>query len=71
MEPGTHSVFLKDSDSGFEPDACLGFRVEGVGFRGSRFGASSLDQPTIGALVIGIGFWGPLYYNSKEPPQIV
>ena len=26
----------------------------------------------IGALIIRIGFWGPLYYNSnKEPPKIV
>ena len=26
----------------------------------------------IGALIIGIGFWGPLYYKySREPPKIV
>ena len=24
----------------------------------------------IGALIIGIGFWGPVYYSSnKEPPK--
>ena len=33
----------------------VGFRVQGAGY-----------QPpctTIGALIIGIGFWGPLYYS--------
>ena len=26
----------------------------------------------MGALIIRIGFWGPLYYNcNKEPPKIV
>ena len=30
------------------------------------------DPPTLEALIIRIGFWGPLYYNlNKEPPTIV
>ena len=29
-----------------------------------------LDAFNIGALIIRIGLWGPLYYNSnKEPPK--
>ena len=29
-------------------------------------------MPSIGALIITIGFWGSLYYNyNKEPPKIV
>ena len=27
---------------------------------------------SIGALIIRIGFWGPVYYNyNKEPPKMV
>ena len=30
------------------------------------------QEPTIGALQIRIGFWGPLYYNyNKDPPKVV
>ena len=32
----------------------------------------ALGGYNIGALIIRIGFWGPLYYNyGKEPPKIV
>ena len=32
--------------------------------------AMSWSAVTIGALIIGIGFWGPLYYDyNKEPPK--
>ena len=30
------------------------------------------QRPNIGALIIRIRFWGPLYYNfNQEPPKIV
>ena len=33
---------------------------------------SETPRPTIGALIIRIGCWGPFYYNdNKEPPKIV
>ena len=32
--------------------------------------APSGDEPNIGALIIRIGFWGPLCYDyNKEPPK--
>ena len=35
-------------------------------------GASAPAYPNVGALIIRIGFWGPLYYiYDKEPPKIV
>ena len=59
--------------SGIEFGACgsgLGGVVSGalgflswVGLRGSF---------SIGALILRIGFWGPLYYSyNKDPPKIV
>ena len=48
------------------------FRVEGWEFCGVRafkaFGVW-LQGPYIGALIIRIGFWGPLKYIYKEPPN--
>ena len=32
---------------------------------------SRRKDSNIGALIIGIGFWGPLYYVMKEPPKKV
>ena len=30
-----------------------------------------VNAGNIEALIIGIGFWGPLYYNyNKEPPKL-
>ena len=29
---------------------------------------TQLDLANIGAFIIRIGFWGPLYYNSNEEP---
>ena len=52
--------------------ACLALRRIKLGEaapaqRGSSQGLEGLD---IGALIIRIGFWGPLYYNdNKEPPE--
>ena len=41
-------------------------------FRQSCRGRVLLQGCNIGALIIGIGIWGPLYYNSnKEPTKIV
>ena len=32
--------------------------------------ANKLSELDMGAFIIRIGFWGPLYYNhSKEPPK--
>ena len=43
-------------------------------FFGSELWFSSLlvrkGQASIGALIIGIGFWGPLYYNYNKQPRI-
>ena len=31
-----------------------------------------VEELSIGALIIRIGFWGPVYYNyNKEPPKMV
>ena len=45
----------------------------GVGDSGCSQGAKAFlgaEEHNIGALIIRIGFWGPLSYNSnKEPPK--
>ena len=58
----------------------------GLGFTGRNYTTSSIrsrlppcdlqkpmNKDNIGALIIRVGFWGPLYYsyNNKEPPKIV
>ena len=36
----------------------------------SRQSRGHEPEDSVGALIIGIGFWGPLYHNhNKEPPQ--
>ena len=42
-----------------QEDTCLGSRLLGL----------EVQVFNIGSLTIRIGFWGPLYYMYKEPPQ--
>ena len=55
--------------------------LRGPGMIRHDFGTRSLSRPRgfgvlssgyIGALIIRLGFWGPLHYNyNKEPPKLV
>ena len=49
------------------------YRVPLKGSLKGFYKGSIIGFYNIGALVIRIGFWGPLYYsyNNKEPPKIV
>ena len=51
-------VAAEDQDVEF----CVGFS--------RAFGLAPGRESNVGALIIGIGFWGPLHYNyNKEPPK--
>ena len=48
-----------------EPTKVHGMRMIHVGIV-----SATPQESTLGALIIRIGFWGPLYYTyNKEPPQ--
>ena len=60
MEPWVEG----DRDSRAKTEICEG--------RMSSQIAPQTLEPTIGALIIRIGFWGPLYYKyNKEPPKYI
>ena len=57
-----------DFNAHHKPDGHSGTRKDGLGFRVcNKPDGHSVD---VGALMIRIGFWGPLYFDyHKEPPK--
>ena len=46
--------------------------VKGTMQNSSMVSFNGSEYRNIGVLLIGIGYWGPLYYNdNKEPPKIM
>ena len=62
--------FSPGSCETLEPSFCLGpFRSVGGSFGGLEC-LGGLEVFNIEAVIIRIGFWGPLYHNdNKEPPK--